>query len=132
MKKTILPISIAIVFVLSACVSTQAVADYNDFIVESTDRMDMQCGEVAEIMGLWFEGQTVDVAALETEQNEFSAASATCLAELQAYSVPNADTCKAMQTVVLDYTNNTIALAKAYDEVVAYIKDHNPATDGDA
>lgn len=113
-------------------VSSKDVQRYNDAMVETVGQVDEAFTLVVPFMETYSNGEAVVIDDFARAVTEMGTRIDSRIAEVQAHQVPDDEACRTFHASLLDYANNSKAIHAVYaDQLVPYIREHNPGTQAD-
>jgi hypothetical protein len=112
-------------------VDKKEVGSFNNRLVDDLAKMNAGFDDFDARIEPYRDGARADVAALRTAQQSLLTNTQGFLTKVKEMSVPDADSCRALHTAIVEYMDNSVKLADAYGEMVTYIETHNPGNDQD-
>ncbi len=127
---------LAVVFTIAGLislftVSSDEVITFNNQMIDINDSVELQFGEFVQEMELYYAGESVDIPTLEMEHTELMQQLETGQTQLAELTVPDCDECRDFHAALVAYNENSYKIGEAYDDIIDYVKEHNPPTDAD-
>lgn len=122
-------IGVAVVIGLLVAVFTvdkKEVASFNNQIVKDMERMDSGFKDFDANLVSYFEGDRANLDSLRTALHTLSSNTEGFLTKVKSMTVPDADSCRALHTGVVNYMDYRVKVAQGYAELLTYIEAHNP------
>lgn len=107
------------------------VLDYNDLVVNLHNESEAQFSGYTNLMGDWYDGQTIDMAVIRQELTLLEQAHQDAYEQLHAVEVPDHDECRTLQASLEEYLDMDKEFIVAYRTVTDYIDQHNPGAETD-
>jgi len=112
-------------------VDSDEVLNFNDSLVKLLDRSDARFQKLSAYLDQYGNGKKVNIEAMRVQRKELVARVNYDLQKLRKTKAPDDQLCKDFHRNCMAYVNNLLDSADKYEEVIAYMSEHNPGKEAD-
>lgn len=112
-------------------VDSDEVRNFNDELVGLIQRSDERFTIFTKHVKEYCQGKKVDLTAMRAQREILAGNIRSDLNKLKKTAVPDDELCKEFHGSCTAYVDNSLNIAEKYEEVIAYISQHNPGKEGD-
>ncbi|MDP6543866.1 MAG: hypothetical protein QGH60_07725 [Phycisphaerae bacterium] len=112
-------------------VDSDEVRNFNDRLVDMIERSNLRFEGLTDFIDQYTDGKKVNVEAMSPQRERLAESIRTDLKLLKRTTVPDDELCKNLHRTCVAYIRNSRDIADKYQEVFAYISQHNPGNAAD-
>ena len=112
-------------------VDSNEVGNFNDELVEVLEQSDARFQKLSAYLDRYGDGKKVNIEAMRAQRKELVARVNYDLQKLGKTKSPDDELCKDLHRTCVAYVNNSLDMANKYEEVIAYMSQHNPGKEAD-